>query len=139
MSKKTYYSNKRIKGDLIMSEVVNKKDKTATFGRFLISVSLDNKIQECLAVEGVDGTDDAVDRFLNWYLVYRSEFFPTLKRDDIDSVKDTIRELELGEKSLLTNKYELDIPTKDSEGNVTGNQILSITFSPFKFGMLLSF
>lgn len=120
-----------------MSDVVDKKEKTITYGRFLISVSLDGVVQEGLAVEGADGTDDAMDRLLNWYLVFRSASFPTLKRDDIESVKESTREMVLKEESLLVARYEVDIPTKDKENVVVGKQVLSVTFSPFKFGMLL--
>lgn len=132
-----------------MSDVVKKGgDKTFTVDRYTISVSLkdvdssgavlpDTEIVESLALEGAQDTEDAFDRFLNWYLVYRSEFFPTLRRQDITGVKETSRQVNLRENHPAVACHQADIPTKNTAGEVIGNKLLNVTFSKFAFGMLL--
>jgi len=117
-----------------MSDVV-KKDKTVTIDRYLVAVSYDNSYRESFALEGVDTIDNAVDRFLNFYLVFRSKQFPTLRREDIESVKETSIKLDLPEGSPALAEYKVEIPEKSGEDTL--QKTLTITFSRFQWGMLL--
>lgn len=121
-----------------MSEIINKQEKrTTTFDRYTVAVALDGVMMESFALEGVDDTDNAFLRLLNWYLVYRSKNFPGLTYEQIAGVKETVEKVDLPGDHPAIAKHICLVPIKDEEGNLIKEVELSVVFSSFKFGMLL--
>ena len=121
-----------------MSDIVNKKEsRTVTFDRYTVAVALDGEMIESFALEGVDNTDNAFGRLLNWYLVYRSRNFPGLVHEEIALVKESSEKLELPENHPAIAKHRCFVPVKNDVGEVEKEVELTATFSSFKFGMLL--
>lgn len=117
-----------------MSDVVNKNKKTVSMDRYIVSTAIDGNIHDGFVVEGVTDTEDALERFLNWYLIYRSSFFPEITREDIDDIKATSSKVELEASHPALAKYNITIPSKTPEGQ---DKLLEVVFSKHLFGMLL--
>lgn len=117
-----------------MSNIVDKK-KTVTYDRYTVAVALNGEMMESFALEGVENTDRAFQRLLNWYLVYRSKNFPGLVYEQIEEVKESAEKLDLPQDHPAIAKHRCFVPIKDD----TGEREVELTavFSSFKFGMLL--
>lgn len=117
-----------------MSDVINKTKKTVTVDRYIVSTSIDGNIHDGFVVEGVSNTDDALDRFLNWYLIFRSSYFPEITREDIEDIKQTINKQQLDPSHPALAKYSLIITSKSENHQ---DKKLEVVFSKYLFGMLL--
>lgn len=120
-----------------MSDIVNKKEtKTVTFDRYTVAVAIDGVAMESFALEGVDNTENAFNRLLNWYLVYRSKNFPGLVYDQIAEVKESAEVVDLPEGHPAIAKHRCFVPTKNETTGEEKEVVLEVIFSQFKFGML---
>lgn len=117
-----------------MSDVVNKTKKTVTVDRYIVSTAIDGNMYDGFVVEGAENTEDALDRFLNWYLIFRSNYFPGIVREDIEDIKESSIKLTLEPNHPALAKYQVTIPSKSEE---LKEKVLEIVFSKHLFGMLL--
>ena len=117
-----------------MSDVVNKNKKTVNVDRYIVSTAIDGNMYDGFVVEGAEDTEDALDRFLNWYLIFRSGYFPGIVRDDIEDIKSTATKVELEPNHPALAKYKVTIHGKAENFQ---DKTLELIFSKHLFGMLL--
>jgi hypothetical protein len=120
---------------------MSEKQNVGQVQRYLIAVSVDNKLDECFQLEGVKGdTKTAFQKFLNWYLVYRSVKFDGLVADDIGDIVDEVEDVEL-EGEYVLGKHKALVPVFKGEGEqreVTHYKKVEASFFAAKFGMMLT-
>ena len=111
-----------------MSNIANEKTKkTFKMGSFNVDVKIDGETFEAVTVEGSDSRM-AFERFVKWYVVFRSTYFPGLVYSDVEAIIEEIEDLEHDEVNpLMIGRHTVEIPIKDGD-ETTGYKTLTGTF-----------
>ena len=117
-------------------EYPKKGVKTFNVMMYTIVVSLNGQMEESFSVEGPD-TKFSFEKFLNWYLVFRSKKFPNLAYSDIEGVVKSISEVPSSLGEFVVGTLEAVVPVKNEVKETVGQVTLTGTFSKASYGMFL--
>lgn len=117
-------------------EAPKKEVKTFTVAMYTIVVSLDDQMEESFSVEG-SSTTHAFEKFIHWYLIFRSKKFPNLAYADIEGVIKSAHEVVMDAQDFVVGVHETVIPVKNEAKEAIGQVALTGTFSKAMYGMFL--
>jgi len=117
-------------------EAPKKEVKTFNVVLYTVVVSLDGQMEESFSVEGPD-TKFSFEKFLKWYLVFRSKKFPNLVYSDIEEVVKSSHEVSTDAQEFVVGVHQAAIPIKNESKEATGKVTLTGTFSKATYGMFL--
>jgi hypothetical protein len=119
-----------------MSNVISQAD-SKNMDKFIVSVSIDDKVVEGFSLEGVSGYKGAAEGFFRWYLFWRSARFPHLVQDDIERVLETLEEEKLPEGAESKASFFI-IVEEFQDGTLISSKKVSALFSSYGYAMMFT-